>query len=493
MDPKIKDLRGTSRRRFLRLMAVAAAGYGVGRSDLLGHLADLGGSALADDGSCATTNRSVHIVSGGGNFAWWQLLWPLVDVAKGAQANPQFAYHGFDPNANDPNAGPGFEHLVAGRPFYYGPEAPWVDLAAQAPSSGRAMTAFMAGVTKTHDRQPLLQTAVIDGDHTSGTSLLAAVASIQHETASLLPVIGVAPFSYGVAPGAPAPAVVPSAAAMLDLFNSAASRAVLLAQEDKDRFETYYKAVLSLRTSATRPTWTRQLDVMKVAANVVGRNLADKLTPTQLELDTFGITELLANIDLSAGAKERLQNFGMALLITKKAMAEGLTSSVILGLPPAEGGADGFTDPHAAFTDMKSLRATLRFMGLFLQSFYAELATAPDPACTAKTLAERVILTVHGDQPHTPLDRNTWPDSTPGDTNWMYVMGNGYLQPGWFGRGKTDNSLDGWDPTTGGIMPHDELGACHAASAAVLYAVAAGDMTKVSPFYKGPAITGVIA
>ncbi|MEZ4300005.1 MAG: hypothetical protein R3B70_33965 [Polyangiaceae bacterium] len=40
---------------------------------------------------------------------------------------------------------------------------------------------------------------------------------------------------------------------MVDLFNSSASQALLALQENKDLYETYYKAILGLREAAGRP------------------------------------------------------------------------------------------------------------------------------------------------------------------------------------------------------------------------------------------------
>ena len=61
-NPRVKDLRGTSRRDFIRLCGVAGAAFGLQRARVLDYLLDEGGSAMAD--SCATTNRSVHIIGG---------------------------------------------------------------------------------------------------------------------------------------------------------------------------------------------------------------------------------------------------------------------------------------------------------------------------------------------------------------------------------------------------------------------------------------------
>jgi hypothetical protein len=71
-------------------------------------------------------------------------------------------------------------------------------------------------------------------------------------------------------------------------------------------------------------------------------------------------------------------------------------------------------------------------------------------------------------------------------------MGNGYITSGWHGHPKTDNTAMGINPTTGMDIPYNGTTSAHTASAAVLYAVAKGDMKKVKEFYKGPDITSVV-
>jgi hypothetical protein len=471
-NPRLKDLRGPARRNFIRWVGAAGAAVALERSKLLNFLLDEGGEAIAQPAACATTNRSVHLVGGNGSFAWFQLLWPHVDVAKAN--DPSFAWHAM---------GEGFEHLGGDKPFYYGPEAPWQ----QGGIPSRPVTAYMAGANETHTQTPTTAAMV-----TSGTSMTATVASIQRATASLLPVIGVVPANLGVAPGAPSIATVPNAQGMVELFNSAASQAALADPENRELYETYYKAIIGLRAGSGRATWAKQLDITKTAVNLVGRNLAGELTPLQEDLDAYKITEMLAST-ISQAAKDRLVNLGRALITTKKAMTQGLTNSVIIGLSPGATSETSFTDPHPMFNDMVNLRLTAYHLGQMLDAFYLDLANAPDPACVESNLSETVIFTVHGDTPHTPLQRDAWPDATPGNSNWLYVMGNGYLKNGWFGGVRADGTVDGFNPTTGENMPgQPAANTSNAAGAAVAYAVAKGNLTKVKEYYTGPEITALI-
>lgn len=496
-DYKVKDLRGPERRNFLKYMTLAAAGFGLERTKFLNFLADHGGTALAAD-SCAETNRHVGIVAGGGNFCQWQLMWPLPDVAKAA--NPVFAYskigEGFMHNGDKPY----FQNGPGDKPFYYGPDSPFV--VGGAPT--RQMSAFLVADPVVHHRKPLRQITIKgalpgnaqgadDGIAGGSVTLFAAIGAIQRTTTSILPTIGVAPASIGNAPGAPALAVVPSADAMVDLFNSAAARVILLAEKDKAMFETYYKAILGLREAANRPTWARELDIAKKASNLIGKNLSKELMPSAADLTFYGVTEMMGIADPmwystnnnGAPAKERVINMAKALIITKKAFALGLTNQVIIGTVPEAGGANGFTDPHATFDDIAGAHTVIKYWGMALDRFYQDLATATDPSCTAQTLDKTTILTVHGDHPHDPLTRPGWKDSTPGNSNWIYVMGNGYIPAGWHGHARTDNTAGGINPATGTEIPYNGQTSAHAASAAILHAVAKGNKKLVQDFYPG--------
>ena len=55
VDYRLKDLRGPSRRNFLKWFGAAGAAIGLERSKVLNCLIDSGGVALAD--SCSVANR----------------------------------------------------------------------------------------------------------------------------------------------------------------------------------------------------------------------------------------------------------------------------------------------------------------------------------------------------------------------------------------------------------------------------------------------------
>jgi hypothetical protein len=453
VDPRLKNLQGDSRRRFLKFAAATGAALALDRAEVLNVIADSGGHALADEGSCATTNRSISLVAGNGGFAWFQLLFPHVAVAN--SGNDAFAFHAYGQTAAATDTD---------KPFVFGPETPWQGL-----DAGKRITALMAGNNETHTGQPT--SAATLG---SGVAMLAAVASLQNELPSLLPVIGVEPFNFGNAPGAPQVTTVGSPEGMVELFNSSASKAILSVPEDAATYEAYYKAFLGLNKAAARPTYARQLRITKASANFLSRNLATQLMPTADDEVRYGID----------GAPNNVRELGLGLITATKAFKLGLTNAVIL---PALR-----DDPHGAFGDMQNLRTRVQALGRMLDAAWEDLALFPDPACTALSLADTTVLTIHGDTPKNPLDRSGWPDGTPGNSNWIYVMGNGYLKTGWFGGIRQNGDADGFDPATGDDVPNAPGNGTAAAGAAVAFAVAKGDMKRVDELYDGPSIAGIV-
>jgi hypothetical protein len=197
--------------------------------------------------------------------------------------------------------------------------------------------------------------------------------------------------------------------------------------------------------------------------------------PTATDEDRYGI----------ANAPNNLRDLGLGVITAVKAFKLGLTSSVIL---PALR-----DDPHGAFNDMNNLRNRVAILGQILDAMMEDLGEADDPACTGRSLADTLVLTVHGDTPKNPRNRSGWPDGTPQNSNWIYVLGNGYLKTGWFGGIRENGDVDGFDPGTGEAVPGQRSNVTSAcAGAAVGYAITQGDMVRVGNYYNGPAINGIV-
>jgi hypothetical protein len=403
----------------------------------------------------------VHIIAGDGGFSWFQLLWPHVDVA--AAMDPNFAFHA-----------PGQAVMATGsdKPLALGPQAPW-----RTRGQSKFITAFMSGTNQTHTRSPASSATIA-----TGVGLFAACAALQASTPTLVPVIGVnagpAMMPYGAAAGAPSIAQVANSDGLVDLFNSAASSAMGTLANPKDAalYEAAYKGFLGLNAAAGRSTYTRSYRTAKVASNLLGLNLSGQLRPSGADLTRYGI---------DGGTPSKLTELAKALITTAKAFKLGLTSSVLI--PAME------DDPHGAFADMNSLNMTITTLGQILDAFMADLDALDDPTCAGSKIGSNTVLSIHGDTPKTPLDRNGWPDGTPGNANWVYALGAGWIKTGWFGGILRDGSFKGFDPTTGADMPGQMSNATSmAASAAIAYAVTKGDMRRVNDFYRGADLGGIV-
>jgi hypothetical protein len=455
VDHRLRDLRGRSRRNFLRFATTAGAVLALERAKVLDVIADSAGVAMADDGACSLTNKSVHVVAGNGGFAWFTLLFPQIEQATSNANGVAFHAMGQAVAATDTD-----------KPWYFAPESPWQTL-----DKTKRMTGFMAGTNETHTSTP--DSAASVG---ASQSMMAVVAAIQRATPSLLPVIGVNPIGFGMAAGAPSVATVADADGMVDLFDSSASQALLVSPSDAALFESYYKAFIGLNRAAARPTYTSSLDIGKTSANFLGKNLSSQLAPSAADLARYGV---------DSGTQTNLSEIAKIFATAAKAFALGLTQSVIL---PAMN-----DDPHGAFGDMNTLLATVAALGHYFDVFLADLAAVKDPGCTGLTLADTTIITVHGDTPKDSYNSNGWPDGTSSNANWLYAMGNGFLKTGWFGGVHQNGNVDGFDPSTGDTVPGQSSNTTAAsAGAAVAYAVAKGDIRRVQDFYTGPALDGIV-
>ena len=384
-SPLIELGRRESRRNFLKYTVAAGALLGLDRWKVFEVGESLGGQAFAADMACAPTNRSVHIIAGTGGFAWFNLLWPHVDIALAK--NDAFAFHAPDQAMTAQGSD---------RPLVLGPEAPWRGQGAK-----HHVSAFMAGVNQTHTRAPNSSSQV-----GPNLGLFATCAALQTASPTLVPVISVSSnnqsMPYMNAPGAPSVVQVGSPDGMVDLFNAAASSAMgaLSNPRDASLFEAYYKGFLALSRAAGKPTTNRGLATTKTAANLIGVNLSNQLRPTGEDLARYGVM----------GAPARLADLAKGLITTAKAFKLGLTSCVLL---PAFN-----DDPHQAFADLNGLRATTTAMGKMLDGFLNDLRQIDDPTCAGTKLADNVVLSVHGDTPKNPLVRAAWPDGTPGNSTW---------------------------------------------------------------------------
>jgi hypothetical protein len=452
-NKKYIDIPDHARRDFIKWTVGLGAALGLRPWKVFEVQESVVGPAVAQSASVSPVTRFVGNVMGNGGLAWLTQLWPYPQQATTGGA----AFYATG-QATAQAKGEGDHDMPIA------PDAPKFQ--------GRKMTAFLCGTNETHTTRPVSNSTVA-----TGVGLFAAVAALQTASPTLVPSIGVGQLPYGNAAGAPALASVPTPQGMVDLFNSAASSAggALVQAQDAALFEAYYKANLSLHRAAQVPTYTRGYLTGKVAANLIGKNLADKLRPTPDDLTRYGI----------AGAPAKLQQIGTTLITTVKAFSLNLTSAILL---------PGMNDdPHGAFADPTGTAQSIKVLGQIWEAFMADLMAIDDPTSAGSKIGDNTVIAWIGDTHKDPFTPSGWPDGTASNSNAMWVYGAGQLRGGWFGQIKSDGTIETWNPTTGANMPGGvSANMSGPASGAVLFAVSKGDLRRVQDFYRGPGLDGVV-
>ncbi|MDB4964788.1 MAG: hypothetical protein JWN44_477 [Myxococcales bacterium] len=451
------DIPDHARRDFIKWTIGLGAALGLRPWKVFEIQESLVGPAVAATASCASVNRFIGIVGGNGGHAWNTLLWPHPGQATIAGASF------YATGQTKPQAMAAGDHAL--------------DLSPDAPQlAGKKMTGIIAGTNNTHTTIGANSATTV----ATGVSMFAAAAALQTASPTLVPSIAISQMPYGSAVGAPAVATVANAAGMVDLFNSASSLAggALSNPADAALFEAYYKANLSLHAVAGRPTRISGNRTGKVAANLLGKNLASQLKPSADDLARYGVT---------GTTPAKLSSIANALITAFKSFSLNLTSHVMF---PAF-----LDDPHGAFGDMPTLIATVKAYSKILDAFMADCMSVDDPMCAGRKIGDNLVIALNGDTTKDALAPAGWGDGTMNNHNVLYVMGGGFVKGGWFGGINAAKALETWDPATGanvatGGMTSAALAA--PASAAVLYAVAKGDMRRVQDFYRGGAIDGII-
>lgn len=448
---KREEERHVTRRALIKWSLAAGAALGVSRSKIFDILEGSAGREVAEAASERTVARSVHLVSGAGGFAWFQLLWPHVDVAMANNNN--FAWHK-----------PGQASLIAGthKPLAKGPDTPFANL-----SPDRQMTCFTCGTNETHTLQPQ-STAQL-----GGVNIFSIASALQTGSTSVLPLItvGNSVSAVGAAGGA-TPANVTDPDGIVGLFDSAASRAggLLAKTTDAGLYRAHYDALIQLNRASNRSTTRSSYVTARGAAQFLGTNLSTKLAVTPGDLTRYGV---------NGGTRANLASMARTLIIAVKAFKMGLTNSIVA---PAMTG-----DTHTAFSsgDVNTIPAQMKTI---FDAFMTDLTTTIDEG-TTRPLADDTVLTICGDTPHDALDRAGWPDPTPGNSNMVYVWSAGHLKSGWFGGIKRNGAVDGFD-ANGNVAPYNGANTARLAMASIAYAIAKRDERAISAFANGITISG---
>lgn len=438
-----------TRRALIKWTVAAGAALGVSRSKIFDILEGTAGKGTAMAAAANPTTRSFHIVAGNGGLAWFQLLWPQVDVAMAN--NPNFAWHK-----------PGQAQLVAGtyKPLAIGPDTPFADMPA-----AKQWTGFLCGNNETHTGQPTSTTLL------NGSNIHAIAAVLQAANPSVIPAISVGQTSLGTAPGAPVAAQVGSADEAVGLFNSAASRAggLLATSSHASLYKAQYDAFAQLNRAANRSTTKKSYVTASGAAGFLGTNLAAKLAITQEDLTLYGI---------DGNTRNNVRQIGQMMIFAVKAYKMGLTNAIVI---PAMN-----DDPHGAFGDGSVNTVPAQLKKVF-DGFKTHLTNTTDDV-TLQTLIDDITITISGDTTKDAFAASGWPDGTKRNSNMIFTYSSGHLKSGWFGRLTSNQDAEGFD-ANGAAATYNGPQQARYALASIAYAIAKRDERAISAFANGITIS----
>jgi hypothetical protein len=216
-----------------------------------------------------------------------------------------------------------------------------------------------------------------------------------------------------------------------------------------------------------------------IADAIIAIGAATPLTATQRAMlipDAATVNAWLGTAD--GGAPTGVTTLAQTLVFAVNVFKAGLVGTIVA---PAYD-----DDPHAYFVAGSAAagQSSDQLAGV-LQHFYAALAAAPEPSCShdgaVVSLADNVVFIATGDTPKDPFVAAGWPDTTPANTNWIYVRSNGWLKPGWFGGVDINAGRQLFDPTTGVLNASAAAGDDDtAARLAILFAITRGNTATVS-------------
>ena len=448
---KRDEQRDITRRALIKWSVVTGAALGVPRAKIFDILERTAGRDVAFAAAQNAMTRSVHVIPGNGSAAWFQLLWPHNAIA--AANNTTFAWHR-----------PGESQLVAGtdKPLTVGPDTPFRDLPAS-----RQMTCFQCGNNETHTAAPQSVLSL------NGNNIISVASALQAASSSVIPMITIGVADAGTAPGAARPANVGNADGVVNLFNSAASRAggLLSNASDATLYKAHYDAFAQLNRAAERSTQRGAYQTASSAAQFLGTNLSAKLQITQADLDRYGI---------DGTTRANVRDIGRAFIVAVKAFKMGLTNAIAL---PAMR-----DDPHGAFADGSAMSVPPMLKKIF-DGFMTDLKNTIDDN-TGQVLADDTVITICGDTTKTPLNRAGWGDGTPNNSNVIWVYSAGHLKSGWFGGTTRAGTAQGFD-AAGNTAAYNGTTTARMALASVAYAVAKRDDRAINTFANGITVAGV--
>jgi hypothetical protein len=451
------ERRELTRRALIKWSIATGAALGVSRSKVFEILERTAGKGVAFAASELPFTKVFDIEWGTGSLSWMTLLWPFPDIARAR--NPKFSW--------DSTIMPQ-DVLGTHRPLVRGPNTPWQTLPPE-----KQMTVFIAGGNETH--KELAQSTTLIG----GSNVLAVNIALQAALPAVLPAISVGSYRGAMGPplGDPTATSVSTADNMVDLFNSAASRAtgLLVNAGDAELYAAHYQAFIQLNRAASRSTQRAAYTTASGAAKFLGTNLRTQLEVTPADLARYGI---------DGNTPASVAQLGRAMITSVKAMKMGLTNLVQVR---------AFNDdPHEAFSGKDYMTMPQQLKAIF-DGFMGDLQTAIDDN-TGQPLADNIVIINKGDTFKDPVNRSGWQDNTPNGSNAVWVYGAGHLYSGFFGNigvTGTTSVAQGVGPDGKLTAGYDPASTAKQALASILYAVAKRDDRAIQRFVGGTTVSGI--
>lgn len=409
-----------SRRAVLGWMGAAGACLSIPAWKVWEVIEKTHGKAWAQDASCITAKRFLHVDSGVGGQAHWTQLWTSQFMGQQTNGGEAYAWIGMADRGEavqspNPVAGPVW-HTPAGR-------------LAMEPITNKdtyGMSVFVVRGNQTHTQQSTVATTT-----TRNIGLKAAAGTFGIQNPGLLAGFSISDPFIGTAPGAPQYVTVNNSNGVIDQVNSAATQAgALLSNEaNASRWKANYDALMSLNKIAGKETTKNAFGIAKTGAFVIGKNLANLLTPSQDQINRYGYL----------GQIGRVREFGELLAITANLFKNNIASVVNF---------QGFNnDPHGAFNDVAGLRTESMAYGQALKGFFEDMS-AVDEVCSGSKMFENLVMLWTGDTMKNPFAAGGWPDGTPQASQMVYMFGGRDIRPGFYGDMANGNAT-GWDVSSG--------------------------------------------
>jgi hypothetical protein len=471
-------LHGASRREFIKGIMAASAAMGLGPLRALEVLDHLGGSALAQE-ACPGTALLLNLVAGTGGLSWFQALWPV----PGVMVNPP-SHSALAPLVNavtvvapqgdpdSPRNHPLYARIVPGtrgQPLF------------GAYNRAANVTAVLCGRSSAHQIAPNIvnNTNTITDGVGGEIQVFAAAAALQDSLPALLPVVGVPwkgvemPYTKASAPMQASAPRRPKGTAdtIIGLFSSAAELV------STRQYQQAWRSLLQTGTEAQDRDRDARLALQGAGKNIAlrldyrGVDLTQVVGTTVVKMAKGGQANALALVDLAQG-----------LIVSLKAFQMGLTAQV--NLPVFN------DDPHTAFTG-RFFTPIADGLAMCMDWFMGQMVSTRDPACAGKSLADNLVISISGDMPKDPFSSaGDWNDAPAMAANWVYIIHNGELVPGWFGDMEPTRKRQ-WDPSLNQLSQSTQDQAMlerpmnNGALAGLLYAVAQGKKARVKPLFSG--------